>query len=185
MSIAELFRAEMRSIFTTRALSPGDLAPFLGHNRARIYLLSYAKCMHAKHHDENVKWKVERVQIVISFFFQVQTLKKIFPNLALNCTFDSFYCTCTLNAFSALTYDFKQSYNQKYSLKYRPDYYSFTSLYFWSIFSIGCSLHDHTSYATLSVSGMSWNIPGVTCTFWYTHEPLGDYVFHGYARKPG
>ena len=180
MSTAELFRAEMRSIFTTRVLSPGDLAPFVGHNSAKIYLLSYTKCMHAKHHDENVKWKVERVQIVISFFFKFKLWKKssqiwlLIVPLTLN-------CTCTLNAFSALTYHFKQSYNQKYSLRYRPDYYSFTSLYFWSIFSIGCSLHDHTSYATL-LSGMSWNIPGVTCTFWYTHEPLGEYVFHGYAR---
>ena len=121
MSTAELFRAEMRSIFTTRVLSPGDLAPFVGHNSARIYLLSYAKCMHAKHHDENVKWKVERVQIVISFFFKFKLWKKssqiwlLIVPLTLN-------CTCTLNAFSALTYHFKQSYNQKYSLRYRPDY---------------------------------------------------------------
>ena len=31
----------------------------------------------------------------------------------------------------------------------------------------------NTTYATLS-SGISWNIPRVTCIFWCTHEPLGE-----------
>ena len=32
-----------------------------------------------------------------------------------------------------------------------------------------------TSYARLS-RGIPWNIPRVTCIFWYTHEPLGECV---------
>ena len=33
-----------------------------------------------------------------------------------------------------------------------------------------------TSYAALS-SGISWNIPRITCTFWYVYEPLGECVY--------
>ena len=34
----------------------------------------------------------------------------------------------------------------------------------------------HTSYTALS-SSILWNVPQVTCIFWYTHKPLGKSVY--------
>ena len=41
---------------------------------------------------------------------------------------------------------------------------------------LSCLPSRDTSYAMLS-SGVAWNIPRVTCIFWYTHDPSGECVY--------